>query len=114
MGYAVKFPDNYSELCCGQMYRSSNNKLMQDKVQQEIKQAIKHTTIAIIDNSSCSCFARDSGLNLIDINQFIVQNIDKRRLSIMYQKIALHVDCRALSQSGRLYQVIDKSAFFLF
>lgn len=93
MGYAVSIPKNYADLCCGQMYHSQGNHKQQNIVQQKLRSAIADAQIVLMDNSSCASFAKQSGIEVMDINQFIVERIIRSKLYKRYQKIALHIDC---------------------
>jgi D-lactate dehydrogenase len=69
------------------------NTQQQKKMQTDLEKRLAGSKFAIIDNSSCSAFAKDAGIDTIDINQFIVEHVDKSKIKKNYKKIALHIDC---------------------
>ena len=93
MGYTVGYLPDAKSTCCGQMYHSGCNATMQSKMVADLKTKVSDAPLAIIDNSSCSAFAVESGINTLDINRFIVEHIDQNTLVKKYKKIALHIDC---------------------
>lgn len=93
MGYAVSYPANVENLCCGQMYHSSANQLQQLRVQHELNQATQGAQLALIDNSSCAGFAKQFDLPIMDVNQFLVERLVRSKLVHRYQRLALHIDC---------------------
>ncbi len=99
MGFDVQYLIDNQNMCCGQMYHSKSNQLQREIMQNKLKKTISHIKIAIIDNSSCAEFAQNMGIDLIDINQFIIQNIDRKKLHRKYNKIALHIDCSTAKNS---------------
>lgn len=92
-GYKVSFLSDTKTACCGQMYHSMCNTQQQKKMQTDLEKRLAGSKFAIIDNSSCSAFAKDAGIDTIDINQFIVEHVDKSKIKKNYKKIALHIDC---------------------
>ncbi len=93
LGFAVNFVENPKDSCCGQVYHSKCNSAQQKTMTTDISSKIAGAKTAIIDNSSCSGFAKDNSIDLIDINKFIVENINKKNIIKKYKKIALHIDC---------------------
>ena len=102
MGYKVKYLTDSQTACCGQMYHSKCNHTQQEKMVADLKNRINPAQVTICDNSSCSGFARDLGINLVDINQFITEKINRNELSRKYGKIALHIDCSTAKHSFNL------------
>jgi D-lactate dehydrogenase len=99
MGYTVKYIDEPANTCCGQMYHSQAKLAQQQQMTSAMKASLQNASIAIIDNSSCSGFLANAGINLIDINEFIVAKIDRNKLTKKYKKIALHIDCSTAKHS---------------
>lgn len=99
MSYTVKYLSAAHSSCCGQMYHSQCNQTMQENMTSNLSDKLKNTATAIIDNSSCSGFAKDSGINLLDINKFVIDNIDRLQITKKYRKIALHIDCSTAKHS---------------
>lgn len=99
MGYAVSYPANVENLCCGQMYHSSGNQLQQNRVQVDLDKAIQGAQLVLMDNSSCSGFAKQSDLPVMDLHQFLVERLVRSKLIHRYQRIALHVDCSTAKHS---------------
>jgi D-lactate dehydrogenase len=82
------------------MYHSKCNHVEQEKMITNLQTSLSEAqSIAIIDNSSCSGFAKDAGINLIDINKFLVENLDRNQICKKYDKIALHIDCSSAKHS---------------
>lgn len=99
MGYAVNYPENVENLCCGQMYHSAGNQLQQNRVQADLTTGIQGAQLVLMDNSSCAGFAQQSNLPVMDINQFLVERLVRSRLIHRYQRIALHIDCSTAKHS---------------
>jgi D-lactate dehydrogenase len=100
LGFSVKYLANSEDSCCGQMYHSKCNHVEQEKMITNLQTSLSEAqSIAIIDNSSCSGFAKDAGINLIDINKFLVENLDRNQICKKYDKIALHIDCSSAKHS---------------
>lgn len=99
MGYSVQYIENAASNCCGQMYNSKCNSTQESQSISMMANNIAKDTIAITDNSSCAGFAADSGLNLIDINKFIIDNIDYNQINKKYKNLALHIDCSTAKHS---------------
>jgi D-lactate dehydrogenase len=93
MDYKVSFLADAKTSCCGQMYHSMCNTQQQEKMVVDLEKRVAGAKFAIIDNSSCSGFAKDAGIDTLDINQFIVEHVDKAKIKKKYKKIALHIDC---------------------
>lgn len=100
LGYEVEYPNNLKNKCCGQMYSSMRNS-KQEKIIEKDLEAInyKKYDVAVIDNSSCSNFAKDNGLDIVDINKLILDNIELLDLKQKYNSIALHIDCSTRKQN---------------
>lgn len=99
MKYKVQYVTDAKSSCCGQMYQSLCNASQQDKMLNDISGKVKNAKTAIIDNSSCSGFAVESGINLLDINKFVIDNIDRTKITKKYKRIALHIDCSTAKHS---------------
>jgi D-lactate dehydrogenase len=99
LGYKVNYPANYQAGCCGQMYTASGNLAQARQVQHQLTQELNPSEITLIDNSSCAQFARESGLKLIDFNQFIITKLRDVPLIQKYRKLALHIDCSSSKDS---------------
>lgn len=99
IGYDVKYLDDTKNICCGQMYHSKCNHIKEKQIISELREKINNQKFAITDNSSCAGFASESGIELIDINKFIISKIDKSKLQKKYKKIALHIDCSTTKHS---------------
>ena len=93
LGFSVNYLADSENSCCGQMYHSKCNHLGQDTMVSKLRNSLDKVKTAIVDNSSCSGFAKDIGINLIDINKFLVDNLDRNKIHKKYGKIALHIDC---------------------
>jgi len=93
MGFKVSFLADAKTSCCGQMYHSLCNTHQQQKMVTDLENRLAGANLAIIDNSSCSAFAKDVGIDTLDINRFIVDRIDRAKIHKKYKQIALHVDC---------------------
>lgn len=93
MGYAVNYLPNLENTCCGQMYHSHKDPERQQQVQHELRHAMQDLASVLTDNSSCAGFARECEIPLVDINQFVIEHLERGRLQQKYRKIALHIDC---------------------
>ena len=93
MGYKVGYLPNAKSSCCGQMYHSECNTPQQTRMVTDLESRVAGAKFAIIDNSSCSAFAKEAGIDVLDINRFIVDHIDRLKISKKYKKVALHIDC---------------------
>lgn len=99
LGFSVNYLADSENSCCGQMYHSKCNPLEQEKMVSKLRNSLDKVKTAITDNSSCSGFAHDAGINLIDINKFLVDNLDRNKIHKKYGKIALHIDCSSAKHS---------------
>ncbi|MDD3266931.1 MAG: FAD-binding and (Fe-S)-binding domain-containing protein [Burkholderiales bacterium] len=99
IGYNVEYLSDIKNICCGQIYHSKCNHTQEQNVVNKLKNELSTPKTAIIDNSSCAGFANDSGIDIVDINQFIIAKIDKANLRKKYKKIALHIDCSTAKHS---------------
>lgn len=100
IGYEVEYPKDLNKQCCGQMYHSKGNNLQQEKSRNLLESIISNKYEAvIIDNSSCSSFAKVEGINIVDINSFILENLSKDSIKKKYNRIALHIDCSTRKQN---------------
>jgi D-lactate dehydrogenase len=93
LGFTVKYLTQTKDTCCGQMYHSQCNSTMQLQSTNGLKQLIEQNEIYIMDNSSCSGFAQDSGIKIWEISSFIADKLAKVELNKKYRKIAVHIDC---------------------
>ncbi|RTL13112.1 MAG: FAD-binding protein [Neisseriaceae bacterium] len=93
LGFSVNYLTKTKDTCCGQMYHSQCNSTMQQQSTNKLKQLINLNEIYIMDNSSCSGFAKDNEIQIYDINSFIANNLVDVRLHKKYHKIAVHIDC---------------------
>ncbi|WP_234393414.1 FAD-binding and (Fe-S)-binding domain-containing protein [Francisella adeliensis] len=100
LGYDVEYPTDVNSKCCGQMYNSMRN-VTQEKVIEKDLQEIDYTQydVAVLDNSSCSNFAKHNGVEIVDINSLILENLDTLNIRQKYKSIALHIDCSTRKQN---------------
>lgn len=93
MGFSAQILPRYQESCCGQIYHSCGDKEVQTTVQNALRESIPAGATVVSDNSSCAGFAADSGLEVSDINQFMVQHSARLSIGKKFHKIAVHIDC---------------------
>ena len=100
LGFDVEYPNNLNNQCCGQMYHSKGNST-QGKIILEQLASIDFSKYKYIvtDNSSCSNFAESKGIDIVDINKLILENIDLLAMKQEYGQIALHIDCSTRKQN---------------
>lgn len=113
IGFKVNYLADNEKSCCGQMYHSSCNHIQEKASIKQIHQQVNDAAgFAIIDNSSCAGFAKDSGVKLLDINEFICNHVDKLNLTQKYNKIALHIDCSTAKHAfnPKYLEVLQKCA----
>ncbi len=100
LGFSVEYPKNLNNQCCGQMYHSKNNKTQEQIISNKLLEInYSKYDFVITDNSSCSNFAKDKDVEIIDINSLVLVNIDKLSIKKKYKNIALHIDCSTRKQN---------------
>lgn len=105
LGFTVKYLTQTKDTCCGQMYHSQCNPTMQQQTTKELKQLLTPNEIYIMDNSSCSGFAQDSGIKVWEISSFIADKLAGVELNKKYRKIAVHIDC-SLAKHGLVNEAV--------
>ncbi len=100
LGFDVEYPNNLNSQCCGQMYHSKGNST-QEKIILEQLASIDFSKYkyVVTDNSSCSSFAENKGVEIIDINKLILDNLNLLAIKQKYSQIALHIDCSTRKQN---------------
>ena len=110
LGFDVEYPLNNKDVCCGQMYHSTNNKLQLDRTLTTLKNIdFSQYKYVVIDNSSCSSFVKNLDINITNINDLVVKYIHNITLDKSYNKVALHLDCSTRKQDNysQYISVID-------
>lgn len=116
LGYAVIFPAELNNLCCGQLFSSSGyTEMAEHKLAQieEIFSRLDYTVV--IDNSSCFNYLHQHSAvknQLVDITSFIFNHLDKLSLTPKYQNLAVHIDCSSikLGQEKKLLDILNYCA----
>lgn len=101
LGFDVSYPNNVNKQCCGQMYHSQANYTQQKETQDFLKNSIDFSSYkhVITDNSSCANFVKDQDLKISNINNLILDNLEKLSLEKKFKRIALHIDCSTRKQN---------------
>ena len=99
LGFSVEYPNNLGNQCCGQMYHSKGNSTQEQIISKQLAEIdYSKYDFVVTDNSSCSNFAKDKIVEIVDINSLILANIDKLGIKQKYKNIALHIDCSTRKQ----------------
>jgi D-lactate dehydrogenase len=100
LGFSVEYPNNLGKQCCGQMYHSKGNATQEQIISKQLAEIdYSDYDFVVTDNSSCSNFAKDKGVEIVDINSLVLANIDNLDIKQKYKNIALHIDCSTRKQN---------------
>ncbi|WP_150467450.1 FAD-binding and (Fe-S)-binding domain-containing protein [Francisella sp. SYW-9] len=101
LGFDIEYPNSLDKQCCGQMYHSKANHEQQQASQNLLQSSIDFESYnyVVTDSSSCSNFAKDQNIEILNINNLILTNLDKLSLKKKFKKIALHIDCSTRKQN---------------
>lgn len=111
LGFLVEYPNDVNNQCCGQMYHSQLNNAQQQASQNLLKKIdFSKYEYVITDNSSCSNFIKQQGVEIINISKLILKYIDTLEIKKIYNKIALHIDCSTSKQNinQKYIDIIEK------
>ena len=110
LGYAVIFPAELENVCCGQLFNSAGYQAVaRSKSAQIVAVLAKSDYPIIIDNSSCFNYLKQDATvqnHFTDVTSFIFRHLDKLNLLPEYQNLAVHIDCSSI-KLGQERQILD-------
>ncbi len=120
LGFKVSYPNNFNNLCCGQVFTSGGYSDIAKIKSQELLAIVINSqnswyTEIILENSSCYyTLLRNNteSVKFSDIISFIYKYQDKLNLIRKYNKIAVHIDCscKKIANETQIMSILSKCA----